>query len=87
MLLLNLPGFNLCSHKYAPVMKAPVVWTAKPALHAQTKHIELDLYFVCEKVLQKQLKVHHLPMHDQLADGFTKLFKVLGSLVFMTNSE
>lgn len=29
--------------------------------HAHTKHIELDLYFIREEVVAKQLCVQHLP--------------------------
>ncbi|XP_034672601.1 probable leucine-rich repeat receptor-like protein kinase At1g35710 [Vitis riparia] len=59
----------------------PVIWcdnlstvylSANPILHARTKHIEIDLYFVREKVLQKQIQIHHVPSSDQLADVFTK---------------
>lgn len=45
---------------------------ANPVLHARTKHIELDLYFVREKVLAKTLIVKHTPTHEQTADIFTK---------------
>ncbi|CAJ2661742.1 unnamed protein product [Trifolium pratense] len=43
-----------------------------PILHARTKHIELDIHFVREKVLSKQLQVLHLPAIDQLAEPLTK---------------
>jgi histone deacetylase 1/2 len=43
-----------------------------PVLHARTKHIELDIHFVREKVLSKQLTVLHVPAADQLADSLTK---------------
>jgi hypothetical protein len=41
-------------------------------LHAKTKHIELDIHFVREKVISKQLHVLHVPASDQLADPLTK---------------
>jgi histone deacetylase 1/2 len=43
-----------------------------PVLHAKTKHIELDIHFVREKVISKQLHVLHVPASDQLADPLTK---------------
>ncbi|KAL5833008.1 hypothetical protein ACOSQ3_016682 [Xanthoceras sorbifolium] len=43
-----------------------------PVLHARTKHIELDLYFVKDKVLQNKLLVNHVPSLDQTADIFSK---------------
>ena len=46
--------------------------THNPVLHACTKHMELDLFFVREKVLNKQLQVVHVPGHLQCADVLTK---------------
>jgi histone deacetylase 1/2 len=43
-----------------------------PILHARTKHMEIDLFFVREKVLSKQLSVLHIPGTDQWADVLTK---------------
>ena len=43
-----------------------------PVLHSRTKHMELDLFFVREKVLTKQINVVHVPALDQLADILTK---------------
>lgn len=43
-----------------------------PVLHSRTKHMELDLYFVREKVLQKQLQAVYVPGSDQYADILTK---------------
>jgi hypothetical protein len=51
-----------------------VALTHNPILHSRTrtKHIELDIHFVREKVLAKQLNVLLVPAVDQLADSFTK---------------
>ncbi|XP_062074692.1 uncharacterized mitochondrial protein AtMg00810-like [Humulus lupulus] len=66
-------------HLHLP--RAPTIWcdnlstvlmSANPVLHARTKHIELDLYFVCEKVLNKSIVVKHTPAHDQVTDILTK---------------
>jgi len=43
-----------------------------PILHSRTKHMELDIFFVRDKVLQKQLQVHHIPSLDQPVDLLTK---------------
>jgi histone deacetylase 1/2 len=43
-----------------------------PVMHARTKHMEIDLFFVREKVLSKQLSVQHIPGTDQWADALTK---------------
>ena len=42
--------------------------------HARTKHVELDLYFLQKKSLQKAIEVRHVPGVDQVADVFTKAF-------------
>jgi hypothetical protein len=43
-----------------------------PIHHARTKHMELDHFFVREKVLQKLLGVLLIPGHLQSADVLTK---------------
>ncbi|GAU26774.1 hypothetical protein TSUD_317720 [Trifolium subterraneum] len=43
-----------------------------PILHHKTKHMELDIFFVREKVLNKSLVVAHVPAQDQWADVLTK---------------
>ena len=49
-----------------------ILLPANPILHARTKHIKLDLYFVREKVIQKLIDVRHVPSSDQTTDLFTK---------------
>lgn len=41
-------------------------------LHNMTKHMELDIFFVREKVLNKSLVVAHVPAQNQWADALTK---------------
>lgn len=41
-------------------------------IHAKTKHLELDLFFVREKVQRKDITVKHVKSHLQIADGLTK---------------
>lgn len=40
--------------------------------HAKTKHMELDIFFLKEKVLSKSLIVKHIPSFDQYANLLTK---------------
>ena len=49
-----------------------VALTHNPILHTRTKHMELDIFFVREKVLNKSLTVQHIPSLLQRADIFTK---------------
>lgn len=48
-----------------------------PVRHARTKHMELDLFFVKEKVLQRQIHVVHVPGEAQYADLMTGAYKEL----------
>lgn len=43
-----------------------------PIKHQRTKHIEIDIHFVREKVAMGQVKVFHVPSSLQYADIFTK---------------
>lgn len=43
-----------------------------PVLHNRTKHMELDIFFLREKVISKRLTVVHVPAQDQWADALTK---------------
>ena len=43
-----------------------------PVFHSRTKNMEIDVFFVSEQVLAKQLSVVHLPALDQWADVLTK---------------
>lgn len=41
-------------------------------LHSRTKQIELDLFFVLNKVIGKHLQVVHVPVADQREDILNK---------------
>lgn len=43
-----------------------------PGFHVLTRYIEIDYHFVREKVSRKDLSVHFVSSHDQVADLFTK---------------
>ena len=52
--------------------QSTVLLCHNPVLHARTKHIELDMFFVRERVIAGQLQVTHVPSDAQLADILTK---------------
>jgi histone deacetylase 1/2 len=52
--------------------QSAVLLAHNPILHSRTKHMEIDLFFVREKVIAKQLSITHIPGTDQLADILTK---------------
>ena len=65
----------------SPPSKATVVFcdnilvvymSTNPVHHRRTKHIELDIHFVHEKVALGELRVVHVPTTQQLADIMTK---------------
>lgn len=49
-----------------------VYLTANPAMHARSKHFDVDFHYVRECVALGALIVKHIPGKQQLADIFTK---------------
>ncbi|MCH85062.1 histone deacetylase, partial [Trifolium medium] len=52
--------------------QSAVLLAHNPVLHSRTQHMEIDVFFVREKVLAKQLTVVHIPGTTQIADVLTK---------------
>ncbi|XP_019434537.1 PREDICTED: uncharacterized protein LOC109341152 [Lupinus angustifolius] len=72
---------NLLLELHCPVQKATLVYcdnvsaiylSRNPVQHQRTKHVEMDIHFVCEKVARGQVRVLHVPSRYQIADIFTK---------------
>jgi hypothetical protein len=49
-----------------------VYMSKNPVHHRRTKHIELDIHFVRERVALGELRVVHVPTDQQFADVMTK---------------
>ena len=64
-----------------PIERATVIYCdnisavymmSNPVQHRRTKHIEIDIHFVREKVAFGEVRVLHVPTSAQFADIFTK---------------
>lgn len=49
-----------------------ILLSHNPIIHARTKYIELDIHFVCGRVISKKLQIQHVSCSLQLADALTK---------------
>ena len=72
---------NLLLELQCPILKDTLVYndnvsaiylSGNPIQHQRTKHIELDIHFVCEKVARGQARVLHVPSRFNIVDIFTK---------------
>ena len=52
--------------------KSVVSIAHNPVFHNHTKYMEIDVFFVQEKVMAKQLYIYHIHTLDQWADVMTK---------------
>ncbi|KAF7842301.1 pentatricopeptide repeat-containing protein [Senna tora] len=63
---------TVCLFSSSSISVCSVMLSANPVLHSRSKHVELDLYFVRERVDRKEIEVHHIPTSEQVADILTK---------------
>ncbi|KAJ9558576.1 hypothetical protein OSB04_013190 [Centaurea solstitialis] len=72
---------NLLRELHSPPHKATIIYcdnvsaifmSSNPVQHQRTKHIEMDIHFVRDKVALGHVRVLHVPSSSQYADIFTK---------------
>ena len=66
---------------YSPLAKSTLVYcdnvsamylSTNPVQHQRTKHVDIDLHFVRDRVAIGDVRVLHVPTTSQFADIFTK---------------
>jgi hypothetical protein len=72
---------QLLAELHCPLTKSTLVYcdnisavylSTNPVQHQRTKHVEIDLHFVRDRVALGDIRVLHVPTTSQFADIFTK---------------
>jgi hypothetical protein len=72
---------QLLAELYNPLLRSTLVYcdnvsavylSTNPVQHQRTKHVEIDLHFVRDRVAIGEVRVLHVPTTSQFADIFTK---------------
>lgn len=78
---------SLLKELQIPIPTFPVLWcenigasllASNHVFHSRTKQIEIDIYFIHEKVLLNMLKINYVQNSDQVADVLTKTCLLIG---------
>ena len=62
-------------------------WASNPVFHAKAKHIEVDAYFIREKVASNLLDIRYVPKEEQVVDTNDTLFNLRGSIGEVSQPE
>lgn len=72
---------SLLKELHCPIVKTPIIWSnnigaealaSNPIYRSRTKHVEIDIHFICEKVVAKEINVCYVPLYEQTTDCLTK---------------
>jgi histone deacetylase 1/2 len=72
---------SLLGELKVPIPRKPILWcdnlsakalASNPVMHARSKHIEIDVHYIRDQVLQNEITVAYVPTADQIADCLTK---------------
>jgi histone deacetylase 1/2 len=72
---------SLLAELKLPLLRKPILWcdnlsakalASNPVMHARSKHIEIDVHYIRDQVLQNKIIVAYVPTADQIADCLTK---------------
>lgn len=72
---------SLLSELHVNLPRLPVLWcdnmratslAANPVAHVRTKHIEIDVPFIRDMMIKKELEIRYVPTLEQTTDVLTK---------------
>jgi hypothetical protein len=73
--------WQLLAELHTPLSRSTLIYydnvsavylSTNPIQHQRTKHVEIDLHFVRDRVAMGEVRVLHVPTTSQFADIFTK---------------